>query len=467
MVLTHWLMRARTLESVVARTPAAAMRSGVGADGVRNHHRAGIRQCLHLFPVLRCCAVRVSRPAQARPTGMHARPRRIVRASPSRCRCGRCRRSPGAGFCSAPCCCWRCWSLAGKRTGAGTACSRPSPTATACGRSSAAASMPAKAMPRCCWGLRGCISTSELPVWERLDGRRPIQLSFEGTSPLHGAGGSGRGSEVHRSRGGRHRAAGVLFRISGIRADAIRYTHKESPSQRIGQWLSMHLIEPYFAFDDADFALQTVLARQPWPGAPGQTLVQGCAQAQRPRAGPQHLFVGQGRAPIRSTARIARGIWRAAFQPSGGGSATRGVTESRERSRSNARPRRSRSCARAASKSLFVRLPELGRLPGIRDARFGRARAPGTSCSSASGAPGIHFEDYPELQGFYLPEWSHMTLRGVRALHRRCSTTSSSVTSGAPAQPRRRQRWRLRRQRRRSSPGGDSQEGFFTQPRGL
>jgi hypothetical protein len=32
---------------------------------------------------------------------------------------------------------------------------------------------------------------------------------------------------------------------------------------------------------------------------------------------------------------------------------------------------------------------------------------------AATGAPGIHFEDYPELrpdvQGYYLPEWSHMT----------------------------------------------------------
>ena len=28
---------------------------------------------------------------------------------------------------------------------------------------------------------------------------------------------------------------------------------------------------------------------------------------------------------------------------------------------------------------------------------------------AATAAPGIHFEDYPELQGYYLPEWSHMT----------------------------------------------------------
>jgi hypothetical protein len=26
-----------------------------------------------------------------------------------------------------------------------------------------------------------------------------------------------------------------------------------------------------------------------------------------------------------------------------------------------------------------------------------------------TGVPGIHFEDYPELQGLNLPEWSHLS----------------------------------------------------------
>ncbi len=25
-----------------------------------------------------------------------------------------------------------------------------------------------------------------------------------------------------------------------------------------------------------------------------------------------------------------------------------------------------------------------------------------------TGAPNIHFDDYPQLQGYYLPEWSHI-----------------------------------------------------------
>ena len=38
-----------------------------------------------------------------------------------------------------------------------------------------------------------------------------------------------------------------------------------------------------------------------------------------------------------------------------------------------------------------------------------------------SGAPGIHFEDYPQLQGYNLPEWSHLAYadakRFTAALH--------------------------------------------------
>ena len=28
---------------------------------------------------------------------------------------------------------------------------------------------------------------------------------------------------------------------------------------------------------------------------------------------------------------------------------------------------------------------------------------------SKTGAPGIHFEDHPQLQGYELPEWSHLS----------------------------------------------------------
>ena len=109
----------------------------------------------------------------------------------------------------------------------------------------------------------------QLPVWERLDGQRPIQLSFEGTSPL---------TYLEDLAADPKFVGRVLVGVepdlffSGFeyRGGAVRYTHKESPSQYIGQQLSMRLIEPYLAFDDPDFALQTVLERQPWPERPGK-----------------------------------------------------------------------------------------------------------------------------------------------------------------------------------------------------
>src|SRR6185436_15307795 len=53
---------------------------------------------------------------------------------------------------------------------------------------------------------------------------------------------------------------------AGLRAKIVSYYRQQSPSQRSGHWLSQHFLEPWFAFDDPDFALATVVRRQPfWP----------------------------------------------------------------------------------------------------------------------------------------------------------------------------------------------------------
>jgi hypothetical protein len=33
-----------------------------------------------------------------------------------------------------------------------------------------------------------------------------------------------------------------------------------------------------------------------------------------------------------------------------------------------------------------------------------------------TGTPGIHFEDYPQLQGYELPEWSHASASEARRM---------------------------------------------------
>jgi hypothetical protein len=243
---------------------------------------------------------------------------------------------------------------------------------------------------------------TRLPVWERLDGRRPIQLCFEGTSGLVvlqdlAADPSFTGRVVVGV------APDVFFSGFKFRAAAIRYAHKESPSQRIGEWLSMHFIEPYFAFDDPDYALQTVLARQPWPlRVPQRQPVRKLAITESDRntylwpkleTDPQYLA-------------IARNTWLNHMQPWDDDPPP--AEDLKNARRQVAQAARAVATLRARGvKVLFVRMPSTGPYLEYENRKYPRALT-WDALLAASGAPGIHFEDYPQLQGYELPEWSHI-----------------------------------------------------------
>ena len=59
-------------------------------------------------------------------------------------------------------------------------------------------------------------------------------------------------------------------------------------------------------------------------------------------------------------------------------------------------------------KVVFVRFPMTGALKELEDKATPRA-GPWTRLLKDTGAPGIYFEDYPELAGFDCPEWSHLS----------------------------------------------------------
>ena len=245
----------------------------------------------------------------------------------------------------------------------------------------------------------------QLPVWERLDGRRPIQLSFEGTSPLVAV----EDLAADPNFTGRLVIAvepDLLFSGYEARAGAARYARKESPSQRIGQWLSMHFIEPFFAFDDPDYALQTVLARQAWPARPGRdwpTSVRKLSETEADRN--THLW--RKVADDRRYLELVRRIWAEGFEPSDDdpppAQARRIEKEQIERMARAVATLRARGV-----KVLFVRMPSSGPYLAYENREYPRQRS-WDALLAATDAPGIHFEDYPQLQGYYLPEWSHTT----------------------------------------------------------
>ena len=59
-------------------------------------------------------------------------------------------------------------------------------------------------------------------------------------------------------------------------------------------------------------------------------------------------------------------------------------------------------------KVVFVRFPMTGKLKELEDQATPRI-GPWTRLLKDTGAPGIYFEDYPELAGFDCPEWSHLS----------------------------------------------------------
>jgi len=249
----------------------------------------------------------------------------------------------------------------------------------------------------------------QLPVWEQLSGRRPIQLSLEATSPLFLL--EDLANDEHFT--GRllvGLAPMNILRSGGRRTDVLGYLRHESPSQRIGQWLSMRFIEPYLAFDDPDFALQTVLARQAWPVRPNTPQfapVRKLSVSEADRN--SHLWSKvEDDAAYRDAARSvwAQHHWAidtlppAAQRPE----AWPGLIEERVAAAARAVAKlRARGV-----KVVFVRPPSSGPYLEAEDRELPRTRS-FEPLLRATGAPGIHFQDYPQLQGLETPEWSHLS----------------------------------------------------------
>ena len=246
----------------------------------------------------------------------------------------------------------------------------------------------------------------QLPVWEKVSGELPIQLAIEGTSavPLL----EDLAADPHFTG---HLLVGVasdlFFSGFAYRGDVIPYFHKESPSQRVGNWLSQQFIEPYFAFDSGDFALGTVIKRQPWPARPDlpmfisvrKLIVQGAGRN-------SHMWSKVETDP--EYRELARSIWAQEFDspPPPNMDTPEKLQKIIDTQIQRAVDAVTILRARGVQ-VLFVRPPTDGRYLEFDNKVFPRERT-WDVLLARTGAPGIHFADYPELQGYELPEWSHI-----------------------------------------------------------
>ena len=244
----------------------------------------------------------------------------------------------------------------------------------------------------------------QLPVWERLAGERPIQLALEGTTPVPVM------EELAADPDFTGRllvgvAPDLFFTGFEYRGTAFKVYRKETPAERAGQWLSMVLLEPWLAYYEQDFALMTVLKRQSWPrrdSVPMYESVRKLSVSERDRSTRMWHKVADDSA----YAAMARRIWAQDFDaplPGGPGDALKTQREQITRAVKAVKALQARGL-----EVIFIRPPSDGRYLEYENRLFPRAETWDVLLAE-SGAPGIHFEDHAALQGYRLPEWSHLS----------------------------------------------------------
>jgi hypothetical protein len=170
----------------------------------------------------------------------------------------------------------------------------------------------------------------------------------------------------------------------------------------------MHLVEPYLAFYESDFALFTVIKRQDWPlrkGMEGGTQVRKLSLSEADR---QSYMWGKVENDPEYRA-LTRRIWAEDFHPP---RPTPAELIDKEKMLYLQVVRATAAIARLRARGvpvIIVREPSTGEYLDFEERNYPRAKA-WDVLIARTGAPGIYFEDYPELRsGYELPEWSHMS----------------------------------------------------------
>ncbi|MCZ6879050.1 MAG: hypothetical protein O7G29_12995 [Acidobacteria bacterium] len=245
----------------------------------------------------------------------------------------------------------------------------------------------------------------QLDVWERESGSRPIQLGLEGTSPvlfmedladdpdfigtlLVGV------------------SPGPFFR-GDYREEVLQRYDEESPSQWLGQRISM-LIEPHLAFYSFDFALFTVLKRQAWPDREGVVTnmeVRKLANFTKER----HARLFSKVETDEEYRELAREIWADGFVPLSERDEDWIETQLEEREKRLDRAvAATRKLQDKGVEVIFFRCPAEGHYSISEPMYFPRDKT-WDVLIERTGVLGLHFQDHPEMQGYWLPEWSHMS----------------------------------------------------------
>jgi hypothetical protein len=194
---------------------------------------------------------------------------------------------------------------------------------------------------------------------------------------------------------------------------AVRRSHTQTPAQRASEYLAMPLEEHVAFLKQQDLTLEQLLKRLPIPNRSGALIP--------PRLPPYFGTVDRERR-ARMTEECARGgklattiqqIWLPIFTPPPPPSYVpkdvfmAKMKDAIEKRFGDTIAAVEKLRARGG-KVVFVRLPVSGGLKALEDRTTPRDQT-WDPLLQGTGAPGIYFEDFPELAGFNCPEWSHLS----------------------------------------------------------
>jgi hypothetical protein len=242
---------------------------------------------------------------------------------------------------------------------------------------------------------------SNLDVWEDMTGRRPIQLALPGTNPRQFL------EDFANDEGFRD------FLVVGVTPDLyfgdwpgipqfsglLTFWRDETPSQRFGHRVGM-VLQTQLAFLDGAYALGNLVDRVPLADREGvRGPMRDVWKIWEVGPGRQHYLWPriQTDERLREHARWVWGPFDGKHMPDDS------IARAIEQSRRDVAKIRARG-----GEVVFVRAPSAGLYYEHELQAVPRAKT-WDPLLRATGAFGIHFEDYPEMRNLDVPEWSHLS----------------------------------------------------------
>ena len=255
-------------------------------------------------------------------------------------------------------------------------------------------------------GSSRVLFNTQLSVWERLDKRAPVQLALEGTSPVTVLEGLADDDDF-TGKVIVGVAPGLFFSGYELRRGAIDRYQDETPTQWFGNQISM-LAEPYLAFYNHDFAFPAILRRQSLPAREGVVFkleVRKLSNMEHDR----NTQLWDRLVNDEAYRELAKKIWAQYWMPLADlpPPVREGLLESRTKQLDRA-VTATRTLQARGAEVIFVQMPYEGHY-AVAETDIAPRDLTWDVLLEQSGALGLHFQDYEEMQGYWLPEWSHMT----------------------------------------------------------